>query len=334
MIELQDVTKVYRSEEGEVTAVDGVSMSVGEGEICILLGPSGCGKTTLLRMINRMIEPTRGTIRVNGQDIQQMDPYELRRSIGYVIQQTGLFPNMTVEQNVTVVPRLLGWDRVKIRNRYNELMDMMGLNPDEYRDRYPWELSGGQQQRIGVARALAADPPVMLMDEPFAALDPVIREHLQNELLRIQRTVRKTILFVSHQIDEAIRLGDTIAVFQSGKLMQHGTPDELLSRPANDFVSRFVGSDRHLRRLGLFRVRDLLDRKEKKGAKNAGQIDQRHSVRLDTTLREALSLLLASPAGSLAVLDDEGQRVVGRITWSDFEKLGEIRPSDPESLAQ
>lgn len=334
MIELQDVTKVYRSEEGEVTAVDGVSMSVGEGEICILLGPSGCGKTTLLRMINRMIEPTRGTIRVNGQDIQQMDPYELRRSIGYVIQQTGLFPNMTVEQNVTVVPRLLGWDRVKIRNRYNELMDMMGLNPDEYRDRYPWELSGGQQQRIGVARALAADPPVMLMDEPFAALDPVIREHLQNELLRIQRTVRKTILFVSHQIDEAIRLGDTIAVFQSGKLMQHGTPDELLSRPANDFVSRFVGSDRHLRRLGLFRVRDLLDRKEKKGAKNAGQIDQRHSVRLDTTLREALSLLLASPTGSLAVLDDEGQRVVGRITWSDFEKLGEIRPSDPESLAQ
>ncbi|GAA5344393.1 ABC transporter ATP-binding protein [Planifilum fimeticola] len=334
MIELQDVTKVYRSEEGEVTAVDGVSMSVGEGEICILLGPSGCGKTTLLRMINRMIEPTRGTIRVNGQDIQQMDPYELRRSIGYVIQQTGLFPNMTVEQNVTVVPRLLGWDRVKIRNRYNELMDMMGLNPDEYRDRYPWELSGGQQQRIGVARALAADPPVMLMDEPFAALDPVIREHLQNELLRIQRTVRKTILFVSHQIDEAIRLGDTIAVFQSGKLMQHGTPDELLSRPANDFVSRFVGSDRHLRRLSLFRVRDLLDRKEKKGAKNAGQIDQRHSVRLDTTLREALSLLLASPAGSLAVLDDEGQRVVGRITWSDFEKLGEIRPSDPESLAQ
>ena len=293
MIELQDVTKVYRSEEGEVTAVDGVSMSVGEGEICILLGPSGCGKTTLLRMINRMIEPTRGTIRVNGQDIQQMDPYELRRSIGYVIQQTGLFPNMTVEQNVTVVPRLLGWDRVKIRNRYNELMDMMGLNPDEYRDRYPWELSGGQQQRIGVARALAADPPVMLMDEPFAALDPVIREHLQNELLRIQRTVRKTILFVSHQIDEAIRLGDTIAVFQSGKLMQHGTPDELLSRPANDFVSRFVGSDRHLRRLGLFRVRDLLDRKEKKGAKNAGQIDQRHSVRPDTTLREALSLLLA-----------------------------------------
>jgi osmoprotectant transport system ATP-binding protein len=334
MIELQDVTKVYRSEEGEMTAVDGVSMSVGEGEICILLGPSGCGKTTLLRMINRMIEPTRGTIRVNGQDIQQMDPYELRRSIGYVIQQTGLFPNMTVEQNVTVVPRLLGWDRVKIRNRYNELMDMMGLNPDEYRDRYPWELSGGQQQRIGVARALAADPPVMLMDEPFAALDPVIREHLQNELLRIQRTVRKTILFVSHQIDEAIRLGDTIAVFQSGKLMQHGTPDELLSRPANDFVSRFVGSDRHLRRLGLFRVRDLLDRKEKKGAKNAGQIDQRHSVRPDTTLREALSLLLASPAGSLAVLDDEGQRVVGRITWSDFEKLGEIRPSDPESLAQ
>ena len=217
MIELKDVTKVYKSEEGDVKAVDGVTMEVGEGEICVFLGPSGCGKTTLLRMINRMIEPTRGTIRVNGQDIQQMDPYQLRRSIGYVIQQTGLFPNMTVEQNVTVVPRLLGWDRVKIKDRYNELMDMMGLNPDEYRDRYPWELSGGQQQRIGVARALAADPPVMLMDEPFAALDPVIRDHLQSELLRIQRTVRKTILFVSHQIDEAIRLGDTIAIFQSGK---------------------------------------------------------------------------------------------------------------------
>src|SRR5690606_18769318 len=268
MIELKDVTKVYKSEEGDVKAVDGVTMEVGEGESCVFLGPSGCGKTTLLRMINRMIEPTRGTIRVNGQDIQQMDPYQLRRSIGYVIQQTGLFPNMTVEQNVTVVPRLLGWDRVKIKDRYNELMDMMGLNPDEYRDRYPWELSGGQQQRIGVARALAADPPVMLMDEPFAALDPVIRDHLQSELLRIQRTVRKTILFVSHQIDEAIRLGDTIAIFQSGKLMQHGTPDELLSRPANDFVSRFVGSDRHLKRLSLFRVRDLLDGTEKKSAKN------------------------------------------------------------------
>jgi osmoprotectant transport system ATP-binding protein len=332
MIELQDVTKVYKSEEGEVKAVDGVNMKVEEGEICILLGPSGCGKTTLLRMVNRMIEPTRGTIRVNGQNIQQMDPYKLRRSIGYVIQQTGLFPNMTVEQNVTVVPRLLGWDRVKIRNRYNELMDMMGLNPDEYRDRYPWELSGGQQQRIGVARALAADPPVMLMDEPFAALDPVIREHLQNELLRIQRTVRKTILFVSHDIDEAIRLGDTIAIFQSGKLMQHATPDELLSRPANDFVSRFVGSDRHLKRLSLFRVRDLLGT-DKKNFKNIGQIDQRFAVHLDTTLREAMSALISSPTASLAVLDEE-QRIIGRITWKDFEKLDEIRSSDPESLAQ
>jgi osmoprotectant transport system ATP-binding protein len=173
----------------------------------------------------------------------------------------------------------------------------------------------------------------MLMDEPFAALDPVIREHLQNELLRIQSTVRKTILFVSHHIDEAIRLGDTIAIFQSGKLMQHGTPDELLSQPANDFVSRFVGSDRHLKRLSLFRVSDLLDRTDKKNAKYTGQIGHRYTVRLDTTLREALSLLLSSPTGSLAVLDEE-QRVVGRITWSDFEKLGEIQPSDPESLAQ
>jgi osmoprotectant transport system ATP-binding protein len=334
MIELKDVTKVYKSEEGDVKAVDGVTMEVGEGEICVFLGPSGCGKTTLLRMINRMIEPTRGTIRVNGQDIQQMDPYQLRRSIGYVIQQTGLFPNMTVEQNVTVVPRLLGWDRVKIKDRYNELMDMMGLNPDEYRDRYPWELSGGQQQRIGVARALAADPPVMLMDEPFAALDPVIRDHLQSELLRIQRTVRKTILFVSHQIDEAIRLGDTIAIFQSGKLMQHGTPDELLSRPANDFVSRFVGSDRHLKRLSLFRVRDLLDGTEKKSAKNVGQIDPQYAVHLDTNLREALSILLSSPTASLHVLDED-QQVVGRINWKDFEKLGAIQSSsDPESLAQ
>ncbi len=251
-----------------------------------------------------------------------------------MIQQTGLFPNMTVEQNVTVVPRLLGWDRVKIKDRYNELMDMMGLNPDEYRDRYPWELSGGQQQRIGEARALAADPPVMLMDEPFAALDPVIRDHLQSELLRIQRTVRKTILFVSHQIDEAIRLGDTIAIFQSGKLMQHGTPDELLSRPANDFVSRFVGSDRHLKRLSLFRVRDLLDGTEKKSAKNVGQIDPQYAVHLDTNLREALSILLSSPTASLHVLDED-QQVVGRINWKDFEKLGAIQSSsDPESLAQ
>ncbi|PTX64399.1 osmoprotectant transport system ATP-binding protein [Melghirimyces profundicolus] len=336
MIQFNNVTKVYQSGDKEVKAVNRVNLSVEKGEICVLIGPSGCGKTTLLRMVNRMIEATEGLIEVNGENIQSLDSIQLRRSIGYVIQQTGLFPNMTIEQNVSVVPRLLGWDRVKIQHRYNELMDMMGLDPDEYRNRYPWELSGGQQQRIGVARALAADPPVMLMDEPFGALDPVIREHLQNEFLRIQKTVKKTILFVSHDIDEAIRLGDAIAIFNAGELMQYGTPNEILSNPRNEFVSQFVGSDRTLKRLNLLTVDDLLQRVaavRQKKQKSYKEACGGSTVRRDSDLRNALSVLLSSPTGAAAVVDEEGN-AFGNITIADFERLVEVHPAQLKSIVQ
>lgn len=208
MLTFNNVTKVYGKGNEQVTAIDNVSFTVGEGNICVLLGPSGCGKTTLLRIVNRLVSLTSGTVEVGGNDINKIDLIELRRSIGYVIQQNGLFPNMTIEENICVVPRLLGWDRVKMAKRTDELLDLFGLEPEKFKKRYPWELSGGQQQRVGIARALAADPPIMLMDEPFGALDPIIREHIQNEFLKIQQNVKKTILFVSHDIDEAIRLGD------------------------------------------------------------------------------------------------------------------------------
>ncbi|NGQ94972.1 ABC transporter ATP-binding protein [Brevibacillus sp. SYP-B805] len=333
MIRFQQVTKIYESANKTVKAVNNITFQVEEGQICVFLGPSGCGKTTLLRMVNRLIPITSGTIEVNGKEIHSLDPIALRRSIGYVIQQTGLFPNMTIEENICVVPNLLGWDRVKMKKRYNELMEMMGLNPDEYRKRYPWELSGGQQQRIGVARALAADPPVMLMDEPFGALDPIIRERIQNEFLRIQKDVKKTILFVSHDLDEAIKLGDTIALFRSGELMQHGTPDEILSQPKNEFVAEFVGSERALKRLSLFTMRDLVSRLNPADRKSAGKRDLRHTVHMDTNLRTALSVLLSSPTGEAAVVDDNGQ-ISGVVSIADFERLTGIHPSERTSAVQ
>jgi osmoprotectant transport system ATP-binding protein len=332
MIQFKNVTKTYKSENKTVKAVDNVNLHVEAGHICVFLGPSGCGKTTLLRMVNRLIPITTGTIAINGKAIHTFNPIELRRSIGYVIQQTGLFPNMTIEQNICVVPQLLGWDRVKMRKRYNELMEMMGLNPDEYRNRYPWELSGGQQQRIGVARALAADPPVMLMDEPFGALDPIIRERIQNEFLRIQRDVKKTILFVSHDIDEAIKLGDTIAIFQAGKLMQHGTPDDILSNPKNEFVSEFVGSDRALKRLTLFTVQDLLD---KVGSAAVRPREKKESfecqVGLNENLRTALSIILSSSTGEAEVVDDLGNPF-GMLCLSDFESFTGIHLNRLKSI--
>ncbi|UFJ41737.1 ABC transporter ATP-binding protein [Brevibacillus humidisoli] len=334
MIRFQDVTKIYESGNKTVKAVDQITFEVAEGQICVFLGPSGCGKTTLLRMVNRLIPITSGTIEVNGSEIHSFDPIALRRSIGYVIQQTGLFPNMTIEENICVVPNLLGWDRVKMKKRYDELMEMMGLNPDEFRKRYPWELSGGQQQRIGVARALAADPPVMLMDEPFGALDPIIRERIQNEFLRIQNDVRKTILFVSHDIDEAIKLGDTIAIFRSGELMQHGTPDEILSNPQNEFVTEFVGSERALKRLTLLTMRDLVGRLNFTDRKRANNRELRdYSVDMDTNLRTALSVLLSSPTGEAAVVDDNGH-ITGVVSIADLETLIGIHPSERKSAVQ
>src|SRR5438105_12854856 len=218
MIRLQDLRRTYASPQGTVTAVDGVSFEVADGETCVLLGPSGCGKTTTLRMINRLVTPTSGKIFIGGRDTDASNPVELRRSIGYVIQQIGLFPNMTVAENIGVVPRLLKWDAARTRRRAEELLGMLALDPKDFMQRYPGELSGGQAQRVGVARALAADPPVLLMDEPFGAVDPVNREVIQDEFLRMQKALRKTVIFVSHDIDEAVKLADSIAIFRSGRL--------------------------------------------------------------------------------------------------------------------
>jgi osmoprotectant transport system ATP-binding protein len=233
-------------------------MEVPEGEICVLLGPSGCGKTTILKMINALIPKTAGKITVAGRDIDTLNTVELRRSIGYVIQQIGLFPNMTIEDNICVVPDLLGWDKKKSRTRAGELLELVNLEPRIFLKRYPNELSGGQQQRVGVIRALAADPPVLLMDEPFGAIDPINRAVIQDEFLKMQKEIRKTIAFVSHDIDEAIKMADKIAIFKDGHLIQFDSPDAILARPADDFVSSFVGQDRTLKRLSLLTVGDVM----------------------------------------------------------------------------
>jgi osmoprotectant transport system ATP-binding protein len=251
MITFDGVTKRYG--DGAV-AVDDLSLEVADGEVVVLVGPSGCGKTTTMRMVNRMIEPTSGTIRIDGRDVMDADPPALRRGIGYVIQQIGLFPHRTIAENIATVPRLEGWDRRRVDARVRELVELLGL-PESVAGRYPHQLSGGQRQRVGVARALAVDPPVMLMDEPFGAVDPLVRTRLQDEFLRLQRDVRKTIVFVTHDIDEAIRMGDRIALFaEGGRLQQYATPRDMLADPANDFVAEFLGAERGLKRLALIPV--------------------------------------------------------------------------------
>jgi osmoprotectant transport system ATP-binding protein len=254
-VSYESVTKVY--EDAKAPAVDNLTLEVPAGEICVLVGPSGCGKTTAMRMVNRTVEITSGDIKVGGESVRDRDAARLRREIGYVIQQIGLFPHRTISDNIGSVPQLLGWKKDRIRARSAELLELIGLDP-ELGDRYPAQLSGGQQQRVGVARALAADPLVMLMDEPFGAIDPINRERLQNEFLRLQAQVRKTVLFVTHDIDEAIKMGDRIAVMhEQGKVEQYATPAELLMAPANEFVEDFVGADRALKRLALMRVADI-----------------------------------------------------------------------------
>ncbi|WP_406104972.1 betaine/proline/choline family ABC transporter ATP-binding protein [Streptomyces sp. NBC_01003] len=248
MIRFEHVTKRYAD---GTTAVDDLSFEVNEGELVTLVGPSGCGKTTTMKMVNRLIEPSEGRIFLDGDDISGIDPVQLRRRIGYVIQQVGLFPHKTVLDNTATVPHLLGVKRAKARERAAELLDLVGLDPRTFGDRYPDQLSGGQRQRVGVARALAADPPVLLMDEPFGAVDPVVREHLQNEFLRLQQAVRKTVLFVTHDIEEAVRLGDRIAVYGQGRIEQFDTPPTVLGAPANEYVADFVGADRGLKRLSV-----------------------------------------------------------------------------------
>ena len=254
MIELQKLTKAF----GPMVAVDAVDLHVDEGEICVFLGPSGCGKTTTMKMINRLIPPSSGKVLVDGRDTAAVDEVTLRRGIGYVIQQVGLFPNKTVEQNICTVPALLGWDRARMQARAAELLAMVNLDPAVFLRRYPRELSGGQQQRVGVARALAADPPVLLMDEPFGAIDPINRAVIQDEFLKLQSRLKKTVVFVSHDIDEAVKLASRIAIFRDGKLVQHGTPDDILAHPANSFIADFVGADRTLKRLSLLRVTDAM----------------------------------------------------------------------------
>jgi len=253
---LDGVSKLYAGQT--VPAVDNVTLEIPAGEIVMLVGPSGCGKTTTMKMINRLIEPTSGRILIGDQDVTHQNPDQLRRHIGYVIQGAGLFPHLTVGDNIALVPRLLKWDKKRIAERVDELLDLVSLEPGKYRDRYPRELSGGQQQRIGVARALAADPPVLLMDEPFGAVDPITRQRLQDELLRLQDELRKTIVFVTHDFDEAVKLGDRIAILQVGsKIVQYDTPEQILANPADDFVSDFVGHGAALKQLTLTRVRDV-----------------------------------------------------------------------------
>ena len=254
-VEYRNVVKRYPGQAEP--AINDLSLTVPAGEICVLVGPSGCGKTTALRLVNRMIELTEGDILIDGTSIRSRPAAELRRGIGYVIQQIGLFPHLTIGENVAVVPKLLGWKKKQMRDRVNELLELTSLGT-ELRDRYPAQLSGGQRQRVGVARALAADPPLMLMDEPFGAIDPINRERLQNQFLRLQSEIRKTILFVTHDIDEAIKMGDRVAILRKGGILaQYATPEELLMAPADNFVEDFVGADRALKRLSLLRVRDI-----------------------------------------------------------------------------
>ena len=307
-LEFRNVSRRY----GNTLAVNDLSLTVPAGKICVLVGPSGCGKTTSLKMVNRLIEPTSGQILIGGRDVMAQDPIELRRGIGYVIQQVGLLPHLTVGDNVAIVPRLLGWDRMRIKSRVDDLLALTSLAPRTYRDRYPAQLSGGERQRVGVARALAADPPLMLMDEPFAAVDPIVRERLQNELLRLQEQLAKTIVFVTHDIDEAIKLGDLVAVLQvGGVLAQFGPPSEILANPASPFVARFVGADRGLKRLSLTRVRDL--ELEPAPADYIAQPGQ-PTLAPQTTLKDALSMMLDADVSAGVVVDHDG-RVIGLLTY-------------------
>ncbi|MFF7229123.1 betaine/proline/choline family ABC transporter ATP-binding protein [Streptomyces sioyaensis] len=291
MIRFDSVTKRYPD---GTTAVDGLSFEVAEGELVTLVGPSGCGKTTTMMMVNRLIDPTHGRISVDGADIAGVDPVQLRRRMGYVIQQTGLFPHRTVLDNTATVPVLTGWKKAKARERAAELLELVGLDPGVYGSRYPEQLSGGQRQRVGVARALAADPPVLLMDEPFGAVDPVVRDRLQKEFLRLQATMRKTVLLVTHDIEEAIRLGDRIAVYGAGRIEQYDTPASVLGAPATPYVAEFVGTDRALKQLSV----TAIDRAD---------LERPPFARLGEPATEAMTRLRTEGARWAVVLDEEGE---------------------------
>jgi osmoprotectant transport system ATP-binding protein len=305
MIEIRGLVKQFAGTARP--AVDHLSLTIPEGEVCVLIGPSGCGKTTTMRVINRMIEPDAGSVRVAGRDVMTTDPVSLRRSIGYVIQHVGLFPHWTIAENIATVPKLLQWNQARIAARVDELLELVGMEPAQYRDRYPRELSGGQKQRVGVARALAADPPVMLMDEPFGAIDPITRARLQAEFLRILRGLKKTIVFVTHDIDEAIRMGDRIAILRDGALVQYDTPEAILAHPADAFVESFVGTDRALKRIALLRVDTALE--------PLGSPSPPHAIPADANLRDALAMMFSAGVDALTVTGDGGAPL-GRLTLS------------------
>jgi len=305
VISLRSVTKHY--EGAERAAVDSFTLDVPDGEVVILIGPSGCGKSTTLRMINRLIEPDDGEITLDGVDVRTLPLDGLRRGIGYAIQGVGLFPHWTVHENIGTVPWLLGWEQSRIDSRVCELLTLVGLDPGTYDGAYPDELSGGEAQRVGVARALAADPPVLLMDEPFGAVDPLTRDRLQREFLAIQRRLRKTVVFVTHDIDEAVRLGDRIAIMREGRLVQYDTPERVLAYPADQFVAGFVGSERALKRLSLGTVASVMD-----SEKPATTAESRLRVPRDANLREALAAFLESGEDCIAVVEDD--EIVGSLT--------------------
>jgi len=323
MINLKDISKTYPGESKP--AVDNLSLEIDEGEICILVGPSGCGKTTTLKMINRLIEPSSGKIFINGQDAINQNPNKLRQDIGYVIQDIGLFPHMTVAENIATVPKLKDWDQAKIDERIDELLNLIGLNPADTKDKYPAQLSGGQKQRIGVARAMAVDPPIMLMDEPFAAVDPITRTQLQNEFLSLQKKIQKTICFVTHDIDEAIKMGDKIAILNQGRLIQSDSPKNILFNPKNEFVEDFVGSDRSLKVLNLIKVSEIM----KKNIPTATT---------QSSPKEVLDKINDSRQSYILVID-KGEKLIGYVNkkrmksnsnknWKENIKYSQVISSD------
>ncbi|MGA8209104.1 MAG: ABC transporter ATP-binding protein [Nocardioidaceae bacterium] len=317
---LTGLTKRYPNQPK--AAVDSVDMEIPAGEIVVFVGPSGCGKTTTMRMINRLIEPTSGTITIGGEDVTKLDDVQLRRKIGYVIQQIGLIPHLTIAANVALVPKLLKWDKKRIARRVDEMLTVVGLDPDDYRSRYPRQLSGGQQQRVGVARALAADPPIMLMDEPFGAVDPITRSRLQDEFLSLQRTLRKTIVFVTHDFDEALKIGDRIAVLREGsQIAQYDTPENILAAPADEFVEGFIGEGAALKRLHFERV-DSLELDHDSAASRSHE-----TVDVSSTLHSALDLMVGKGLRSVTVARDG--RPVGAVSVERI--LSRVHPVGDES---
>jgi osmoprotectant transport system ATP-binding protein len=321
-IEFRAVTKRYPGRSA--AAVRELSLSVPAGEICVLIGPSGSGKTTAMKMVNRLIDITEGDITVGGQSVRSLDLTELRRGIGYVFQQIGLFPHMSVEDNIGTVPRLLGWPKQRIRDRVGELLELVGLEQGDAK-RYPGQFSGGQRQRIGVARAMAAGQPIMLMDEPFGAVDPIARDRLQNDFLRLHAEVRKTVIFVTHDIDEAIKMGHRMAILRDGELVQYGTPDEILATPANDFIADFVGADRGLKRLLLRKLAEI----ELAPAAN-GERDDLPTIDEDTCLRDALSMMVTRRVSALTVLGTAGERR-GTVSMESLAHFADLDRADADA---